>query len=79
MWSCTDNQDVGLEAATIQRVRNSSLVKWLWADNITGLKHRTEAVEVFRLRADYLVEEHSVGDEVRSKELVDSTEVTLPA
>ncbi len=26
-WSCTDNQDVGLEAATIKRVRNSSLVK----------------------------------------------------
>ena len=27
MWSCIDNQDVGLEAATIKRVRNSSLVK----------------------------------------------------
>ena len=27
MWRCTDNQDVGLEAATIERVRNSSLVE----------------------------------------------------
>ena len=43
MWGCTDNQDVGLEAATIQRVRNSSLVKWPCAENVTGLKHVTEA------------------------------------
>ena len=27
MWSCEDNQEVGLEAATLERVRNSSLVK----------------------------------------------------
>ena len=37
MWSYLDNQDVGLEAATIQRVRNSSLVKWPCAENLTGL------------------------------------------
>ena len=43
MSDCRDNQDVGLEAATIQRVRNSSLVKWSGADNVTGLKHVTEA------------------------------------
>ena len=43
MWSYSDNQDVGLEAATIQRVRNSSLVKCLCAENVTGLKHGTEA------------------------------------
>ena len=43
MSDCTDNQDVGLEAATIQRVRNSSLVKWSGADNVTGLKHGAEA------------------------------------
>ena len=41
----TDNQDVGLEAATIQRVRNSSLVKWSGADNVTGLKHGAEATD----------------------------------
>ena len=45
MSDCKDNQDVGLEAATIQRVRNSSLVKWSGADNVTGLKHGTEATD----------------------------------
>ena len=39
MWSLEDNQDVGLEAATIQRVRNSSLVERLCAENVTGLSH----------------------------------------
>ena len=43
MWSRIDNQDVGLEAAIIERVRNSSLVKWFRAENPTGLKHGTEA------------------------------------
>jgi hypothetical protein len=45
MSDCTDNQDVGLEAATIKRVRNSSLVKWSGADNVTGLKHGAEATD----------------------------------
>ena len=45
MSDCRDNQDVGLEAATIQRVRNSSLVKWSGADNVTGLKQGTEATD----------------------------------
>ena len=45
MFDCTDNQDVGLEAATIKRVRNSSLVKWSGADNVTGLKLETEATD----------------------------------
>ena len=44
MWSRRDNQEVGLEAATLERVRNSSLVKWFRADNVTGLKHTAEAV-----------------------------------
>ena len=46
MSDCTDNQDVGLEAATIQRVRNSSLVKWSGADNVTGLKPCAEGMGV---------------------------------
>ena len=45
MFDCRDNQDVGLEAAIIKRVRNSSLVKWSGADNVTGLKPRTEATD----------------------------------
>jgi hypothetical protein len=27
MWDCEDSQEVGLEAATLERVRNSSLVE----------------------------------------------------
>lgn len=37
MWNRPDSQEVGLEAATLQRVRNSSLVEWFRADNVTGL------------------------------------------
>ena len=44
MWDRSDNQEVGLEAATLERVRNSSLVKWFRADNVAGLKHTAEAV-----------------------------------
>ena len=43
MSECTDNQEVGLEAAILERVRNSSLVKCSGADNSTGLKHAAEA------------------------------------
>ena len=39
-----DSQDVGLEAAIIERVRNSSLVECACTDNVARLKHRTEAV-----------------------------------
>ena len=45
MWSRIDSQDVGLEAATIQRVRNSSLVEWFRANNLAGLKSITEAMD----------------------------------
>jgi hypothetical protein len=44
MWDRSDNQEVGLEAATLERVRNSSLVKWFRADNVAGLKRTAEAV-----------------------------------
>jgi hypothetical protein len=44
MWGRLDNQEVGLEAATLERVRNSSLVKWSCADNVAGLKRTAEAV-----------------------------------
>ena len=45
MFECTDNQEVGLEAAILERVRNSSLVEWSCADNVTGLKSRAEAAD----------------------------------
>ena len=46
MLNRPDNQEVGLEAATLERVRNSSLVEWFGADNVTGLKQSTEAMGV---------------------------------
>ena len=48
MWGRLDNQEVGLEAAILERVRNSSLVKWFRADNVAGLKHTAEAVALTR-------------------------------
>ena len=47
-FDCTDSQEVGSEAATLQRVRNSSLVEWSCADNPPGLKSATEAMVPFR-------------------------------
>ena len=43
MWDREDSQEVGLEAAILERVRNSSLVEWFRADNLVGLKHTAEA------------------------------------
>src|SRR3954471_23554412 len=51
MWDRSDNQEVGLEAAILERVRNSSLVKWFRADNVAGLKHTAEAVAFTRVPA----------------------------
>jgi hypothetical protein len=36
MCRCINNQEVGLEAAILERVRNSSLVECRRADNPTG-------------------------------------------
>ena len=49
MWDRPDNQEVGLEAAILERVRNSSLVKWSCADNVAGLKRTAEAVSLTHL------------------------------
>lgn len=43
MWDREDSQEVGLEAAILERVRNSSLVEWFCADNVVGLKYIAEA------------------------------------
>ena len=55
MFGCTDNQEVGLEAAILERVRNSSLVKCSGADNVTGHKLVTEDAGV-----NFIV--HEVGE-----------------
>ncbi len=50
MSECRDNQEVGLEAAILERVRNSSLVKCSGAENVTGLKLASEAAGLRDLR-----------------------------
>ncbi len=61
MWVCPDSQEVGLEAATLERKRNSSLVKWTCAENVRGLKQTTEAMDAFHWEG--VVGERSVGGE----------------
>ena len=46
MWDSRDNQEVGLEAAILERKRNSSLVKPSCAEDVPGLKPCTEAVGI---------------------------------
>ena len=64
MWDGQDNQEVGLEAAILERKRNSSLVEQLsCAEDVTGLKPCTEAAgAIFQVRpGDRAVAERSVG------------------
>ena len=63
MLGRSDNQDVGLEAAIIERVRNSSLVERSGAENLTGLKPFTEAMEHRHLRVSGLVGERPASSE----------------
>ena len=71
-----DSQDVGLEAAIIERVRNSSLVECAGTDNVARLKPRTEAVDpCVHTR---MVGERSVGGEARPPGLVERTEERMP-
>jgi hypothetical protein len=67
MFECPDNQEVGLEAATLERVRNSSLVKCSSADNSTGLKLVTEAAGAQRLRSPRAVGERSSAREAAAE------------
>ena len=45
-WEGIDSQEVGLEAAILQRKRNSSLIESSCAEDVTGLKPCTEAADV---------------------------------
>ncbi len=55
----SNSQDVGLEAAIIERVRNSSPVEWSGADNVPRLKHLTEVWDVHGLSRMDMVGERS--------------------
>jgi hypothetical protein len=46
---CHNSQEVGLEAAILERVRNSSLVECTGTDNVSRLKLLTEAKDSFHL------------------------------
>ncbi len=56
-WEGIDSQEVGLEAAILQRKRNSSLIESSCAEDVPGLKPCTEAADI---RKD-MVGERSVG------------------
>ena len=74
MSGCEDSQDVGLEAAIIERVRNSSLVEWPGAENVPGLKPSTEAAAL-RKRG---VGERSACGEAVPEGAVERAEVRMP-
>ena len=46
-WEGIDSQEVGLEAAILQRKRNSSLIESSCAEDVTGLKPITEAMDAY--------------------------------
>ena len=73
MWRCIDNQDGGLEAATIQRVRNSSLVEWRRAENVTGLN-----VSPKLWMTIVMVGERSKGREDEPEGVGDGQQVDIP-
>ena len=66
-WGCTNSQEVGLEAAILERVRNSSLVECPRADNVPGLKRIPEAADVTASRR-HVVGERSGGAEKPARE-----------
>ena len=74
MSECRDNQEVGLEAATLKRVRNSSLVKCSGADNSTGLK-----LWVYRPAGSVRGRRAFQLREADSKGSVERLEVRMPA
>ena len=67
LWGRADNQEVGLEAATLQRVRNSSLVEWSCADNDPGLKSPTEAADAVSFLGGCVVGERRDSSEAAAE------------
>ena len=62
-----NSQDVGLEAAIIERVRNSSLVECIGTENVSRLKRLSDARDtLLSSREKGMVGERSWGREARS-------------
>jgi hypothetical protein len=59
----SDNREVGLEAAILERVRNSSPVEFSRADNVAGLKPAAEIAD-HGLFGGVVVGERSAGAKV---------------
>ncbi len=75
---CIDSQDVGLEAAIIERVRNSSLVECTGTDNVARLKHPTDAVDGHALKGVIMVGERCARGEARAEARVERAEERMP-
>ena len=71
-----DSQDVGSEAAIIERVRNSSLVECARTENVSRLKQTTEAGEA--RRESCLVGEHCAGREATRQRVVERAQERMP-
>jgi hypothetical protein len=76
MWERADNQDVGLEAATIERVRNSLLVEVFLRRQFNGAMPDTEARGLSL--TGQAVGERSQCREVVRERAVERCEVRMP-
>jgi len=74
MWGRPNSQEVGLEAAILERVRNSSLVECPRADNGAGLKLCTETVDM----QQHMVGERSDAVKGDPGGLLECSEVRMP-
>jgi len=74
MWGRQNSKEVGLEPAFLERVRNSSLVECPRADNGSGLKPRTETVDV----REHVVGERSAPAKGDPGGLLEGAEVRMP-
>ena len=74
MWGRTNSQEVGLEAAILERVRNSSLVECPRADNGSGLKLCTDTVDM----RQHMVGERSDAVKGDPGGLLECSEVRMP-
>jgi hypothetical protein len=75
MCRCTDNQEVGLEAATLERVRNSSLVECRRADNPAG----QSILPKLRMREQSrVVGERREAGEAIAQAVVEGSRVRMP-
>jgi hypothetical protein len=77
MSGCRDNQEVGLEAATLERVRNSSLVKCSGADNVAGLSAAPKPWDSISSEMGS-VGERSIRREGRLERRLERMEVRMP-